>query len=75
MKCRDDRCSYCTIINPPRFLFDVFEKLNFLPDHVLGCNGRFKPFTEVYGTDTSDSHRLSFHNKPVLTEKIFAIVM
>lgn len=69
MKCRDDSCSYCTIINPPRLPHDVFEQLSFLPDPVLGCNRRFKPFTEVYGTDTSDSDRPSLHNKPELTER------
>lgn len=67
-KCKDACCSYCTI-NPPRLPHDVFEQLSFLPDPVLGCDGRFKPFTEVYGTETSDSDRPSLHKKPELTER------
>lgn len=63
MKCRDDRCLYCIIINLFRFFFDVFEKFNFLFDYVLGCNGRFKLFIECYGIVIFDLDRFFLYNK------------
>lgn len=68
-KCTRQECAYCTL-NPPRLSDEIFEKLHYLPDPVLGKDGdTYLPFNEVYGKDTNDDSRPSLQSKPQQTKK------
>ena len=62
-----DACAYC-LFNPPRLSAEDFEQLHFLPDPVPGTDGKYKDFSELYGTQTTDNHRPGLQNKPQLAE-------
>ncbi len=48
---------------------EVFAELHFIPDPVPGDDKtRYKDFSEVYGTETTDSARPGLKNKPLPTE-------
>ena len=55
-------------MNPPRMPQDEFAELSFCPDPVPNETGGYKPFTEVYGTDTTDNARPSLTKKAAPTE-------
>ena len=38
---------------------ETFDKLSYLPDSVPGEDGHYRPFSEVYGTPTTEEHRPS----------------
>ena len=42
---------------------DTFKKLHHLPDPVPGTDGHYRPFSEVFGTHTTEEHRPSFQMK------------
>ena len=54
-KCGDLSCSVC---QPPRLPFDVFQSLHHIPDPVPSGD-RYKPFDSLFGTTTSEEHRPS----------------
>ena len=60
MKCGESACTFCT---PVRMPMDTFKKIHHLPDPVLGADGHYRPFCEVFGTDTTEEHRLSLQTK------------
>ncbi len=45
-----------------------FAQLHFIPDPMPGDEGKYKEFSDVYGTKTTDSARPALKNMPVLTE-------
>ncbi len=53
----------CTTCNPPRLPPEVFSTLHSLPDPVPGEDGHYKPFGDVFGTKTNESHRPSLQKK------------
>ena len=60
-KCTDDGCWHCRIISPPRLLSKKFSSLSYLPDAVIDSfKMHCKPFSELYGTDTTEKDRPSF---------------
>ena len=59
-KCGDSSCGICL---PPRLPPTVFAHVHFLPDPVPMADGHYKPFCEIYGTVTSESHRPSLAKK------------
>ncbi len=69
MKCPPDSvdCSYC-LLNPLRLTTEEYAELHFIPDPVPTKDGKYKEFSEVYGTETTDSARPGLKNNPVLTE-------
>ena len=56
MKCRSDDCTVC---QPPRLPDDVFDSLSHLPDPMPTGSDHYKPFSEVYGSATTEQHRPS----------------
>lgn len=54
-KCVDQSCTHC---KPPRLPPDVFQSLHPIPDPVPQGD-RYKDFTTLYGTETSEQHRPS----------------
>ena len=59
-KCGEPTCEIC---RPVRLPSEVFTSVHFLPDPVPGEDEHYKPFDEVYGTETSESHRPSLIQK------------
>ena len=58
LKCGSSDCRIC---KPPRLSKEVFDTLHHLPDPI--CNGNvYKPFSEVYGTVTTEKDRPSFNS-------------
>jgi hypothetical protein len=53
----------CDICGPPRLPERVFSSLYTLPDPMPGEEGHYKQFTELYGTETNESHRPSLQKK------------
>ncbi|XP_013398525.1 uncharacterized protein LOC106165000 [Lingula anatina] len=50
----------CTLCKKPRLPAEVFSQLNNFPDPVLDSTGEhYKPFSEVYGSETDESARPS----------------
>ena len=60
-KCDQDTCCYC-VMCPPRL---PTEKRKWLPDPVLSPDMSYKPFNEVYGTETTDEDRPMLKLQPV----------
>ena len=60
-KCGSDTCNLC---KPLRMSKEIFSKLHCLPDPVPGEDGHYKKFDEVFGTDTTESHRPSLSRTP-----------
>ena len=60
-KCGSPECSMCT---PPHLPAEMFSALHKLPDPMPGDEGHFKTFSEVYGTDSNESHHPSLQKKP-----------
>lgn len=54
---------------PPHLPPREFEQLHFIPDPMLGNDGKFKSFDELYGTMTTDSDRPSLKDNPQPTER------
>jgi hypothetical protein len=55
--------SDCTICKPVRLPLDIFNKLSHLPHPTPGDDNHYAPFSEVFGTDTSEEHRPSCNVK------------
>ena len=60
LKCGE---SSCTICRPVRLPADVFRKLNHLPHPTPGEDNHYAPFSDVFGTNTSEEHRPSYSVK------------
>ena len=58
LKCGSADCSIC---RPPRLPKDVFDTLKHIPDPVREVNV-YKPFSEVYGTETTEKDRPSLQS-------------
>ena len=56
--------SSCTICKPVRLPDDIFRGLMHLPDPTPCSDGHYKPFTEIFGKETSENHRPSLQKKP-----------
>jgi hypothetical protein len=65
-KCKEAECTYCSI-NPPRLSPELFDELFFLPDPLLGPNGEYMTFDEVYSTYTNGEDRPALKSKPQAT--------
>lgn len=52
-KCGSLTCSIC---KPPHLPQEIFKQIKFLPDPMPVEEGHYKPFSEVYGTTTSEEH-------------------
>ena len=59
-KCGSLTCSMC---KPPRLSAEVFNRLKYVPDPVPGEEGHYKPFAEVYGTNTTEQYVPSMMSK------------
>lgn len=59
-KCGQDSCSLCKPVRMPR---DMFDQISFLPDPVPQSDGHYKEFKEVFGTETTESHRPSLQKR------------
>ena len=59
-KCGEESCTMC---KPVRMPLDVFKSISYLPDPVPGEDGHYLPFSEVYGTNTTEQHRPSLQAK------------
>ena len=59
-KCGSLTCSMC---KPPRLSAEVFNRLKYVPDPVPGEEGHYKPFVEVYGTNTTEQYVPSMMSK------------
>ena len=57
LKCGKPDCEFC---KPIRLPIEVFNKLNHIPHPVLGDDGHYLPFNEVFGLATTDEQRPSF---------------
>ena len=57
-KCGESNCKICKPVRLPR---DVFDKLHHLPDSTADGE-HYKPFDDLYGTETSESKLLSLKN-------------
>ena len=55
-KCGSSECEIC---KPVRMDSERFKSIHFLPDPVMGSDDHYIPFTDVYGTDTSENERPS----------------
>ena len=55
-KCGKDTCSIC---KHPRLPAETFAKLQHFPDPMPKGDGHYKPFEDVFGTDTTEEHRPS----------------
>lgn len=55
-KCGTTACTICKSVRMPQ---ETFNKLSYLPDPVPGEDGHYRPFTEVFGTATTEEHRPS----------------
>ena len=55
-KCGESTCQICS---PVRMPAEEFAKLKRFPDPVPNDTGHYKPFSEVYGTTTTEDHRPS----------------
>ncbi|XP_053405192.1 uncharacterized protein LOC123536040 [Mercenaria mercenaria] len=67
-KYKSNQCGYC-VLNPPRLPHEVFDELHFLPDPIPDGDNHYKPFNEVYGTETVDNHRPSLKLRPELSDR------
>ena len=56
--------SSCTICKPVRLPDDIFRGFMHLPDPTPCSDGHYKPFTEIFGKETSENHRPSLQKKP-----------
>ena len=61
MKCKGDKCSYCTL-KPPRC--EKFEEFDFLPDPTLKDDDHWMDFKDLYRTATNDLQRPSLKALP-----------
>ena len=52
-KCGSLTCSIC---KPPHLPQEIFKQSKFLPDPMHRKEGHYKPFSDVYGTTTSEEH-------------------
>ena len=49
----------CNICKPVRMDIDQFKNIHCLPDPVMGPDDHYKPFSDVYGTPTTENDRPS----------------
>ena len=63
LKCGSFECEFCT---PPRLPMNIFVTLQHLPHPTPSTvdPDHYKPFSEVFGTTTSEEHRPSLTSKP-----------
>lgn len=55
-KCGEDSCTICRPVHMP---LELFRDVHHLPDPVPGEEGHYTPFSDVYGTSTTEQHRPS----------------
>ena len=59
-KCGQVACGICKPVRLPQ---EVFEKIKSFPDPMPGTDDHYLPFSEVYGSDTTEVHRPSTKRK------------
>ena len=59
-KCGSSTCEFC---EPPQLPSDTFSTLHALPDPMPGTDGHYKCFSDLYGSTTDESHRLSLQKQ------------
>ena len=60
LKCGDSECQVC---DPPRLSESVFRSLRHLPDPMPSDDDHYKPFSEIFGKETTEEHRPSLKRK------------
>ena len=55
-KCGSSDCNIC---KPLQMDSELYKKVHFLPDPVMGPDDHYKPFADVYGTPTTEEGRPS----------------
>ena len=55
-KCGKDECSICL---PLKMSSEIFQTLKYLPDPILGPDGHYLPFDEVFSMSTTEKDRPS----------------
>ena len=50
--------------DPPRSSESVFRSLRHLPDPMPSDDNNYKPFSEIFGKETTEKHRPSLKRKP-----------
>ena len=64
-KCSSIECEICKPIRMDR---ERFKSIHFLPDPVMGSDDHYAPFTNVYGTDTTENeHPSLIHRRKMKT--------
>ena len=66
LKCGESTCDICTAIRLP---LDVFKNLRHIPHPTLGEDGHYLPFSEVFGSATTEEHRPSYKKPATTTSK------
>lgn len=59
-KCGEIECAIC---KPIRSDPEIFKELKELPDPIPGPDNHYKPFSEVYGTNTTEEYCPSLQNR------------
>ena len=59
-KCGISDCTTCKPVRMPR---ERFENLSYLSDPVPGHDGHYRPFEQVYNTETTEEHRPSLQSQ------------
>ena len=54
----------CHICKPMQLSVECFAKLHHRPHPMPGNDDHYKAFSDVFGKDTTENHRLSFKKKP-----------
>ena len=66
-KCETDSCTLCEPIRLPRAVFDT---LHFLPNPMPGDEGQYKPFMDLLGRATDETHQPSLQKAPKQTKTL-----
>ena len=66
LKCGNVSCTLCSPVRLPQY---VFKALHHIPHPTPGNDGHYLPFSEVFGTNTSEEHRPSFKKNPSIISK------
>lgn len=67
LKCGEPSCLLCSPVGLPH---SVFEKLHHIPHPMPGEDGHYRPFSEVFGTQTSEEYRPSLKKSTSKTRKV-----
>ena len=57
-------------VNHPRHPSKTFSKVCFIPDPMPQADGHYKPFEDVYGTETTEEFRPSLSKKSAKSKKL-----